>query len=1130
MYVGYDQAALVGNQLDYARGSHLFIPWRRIEDKPRGIYDWSWIDEPLTKLAHGKKAIIRIVLRCEDVPTKDGGMRDSCAPTWALDFDPIIEKDAPCPVPTKRINYLNPAVQQGLINLIIAMGDRYRDDDRVAAVEIGVGYGGEPVPWPHTKTVCDRAQQEAAYSARPEYAEPGAAWSHYHKRLIGAYADAFQGKKPLLTIINSSYAERYHGDVVRYAVSRNVGLILTSLHSDYNANRGSGEHVCYWGFITEPGFNNDSATANAAYLTQWAPLIVNEGRVPIGMEFNNRFDNTGHIPIEGGAFTRWAMLNALDKGADYVLPFNDGKGVPGNVQYKNVWKFYDRYAGRNANNTPDVWIAFRSPWKGESWCPDIYDYSWHLISELETLPYVDAKSQLIANAIDAVTGVFDVGPQSNWRYYYARTTANAWPAFNLDIDDDFMYGGVNKVDVIVTYFDHDKGGKWALYYDSVQGEKLADAVSLTGSNTWKTKTIRISDARFSNHLKPIAKSSRAQGFDLRLDRADDVNDIFNMVRVVPVVDQPLPTPTPAPPRTPTATPAATPAVGEQSVKLQQGLNGYQGVTDSYISRWHPNTSYSDNAVLAVRVNDVIASLLKFDMSQIPSGSKILEATVHLRRIDQLDAIVYLSLYSLRRSWTSAVTYNQARNRVTWQQPGALGLKDADPEPLNPKPVSVPKADVAVFDVTGVVQKWVNNPAQNFGFIIRGASNVNMQYSFGSSEISNPTVRPYLEVRFIPPTPRPTATPTSTCTSTPTAIPTPTRTPTRTSTPTAIPTPTRTPTRTSTPTATPTSTPTVAPISTPTPTATPEPTDAPTPTATSLPTCQLQLERTVFIGPHPKGVAAGPDSALVGMQDSSSLTIVANDGQFSTIRTSGNGANAVAYNNNMAYMVHRNSANVSVIDLVAKRQIAAISVGKLPWGAAVNDKRLFVANFGDNTVSIIDLVSNQVIATTGIHAMPALVATGPDRAYITHLDGVISVIGDNGALLDVFGPLPSHDAFGIALDAIHQRLFVGSRQSREIVVLNSQTGKVIKRISVAPNIPYALAYAPDAALLYAIDAVHNRLLGIQPDRGELFATLDVDRQNSDHGGQALAVSTDGSRLYAPAFEEGSLAIVHTTTCP
>ncbi|HID34145.1 MAG TPA: hypothetical protein EYP25_06165, partial [Anaerolineae bacterium] len=568
MYVAYDQTRFEGNGLDYARGSHLFIPWRRIEDGPRGYYDWTAIDEPLARLAPGKKAILRLILRCADVPVAEG-RRDACAPNWAIEHDPILVSGLPCNAPTKRLNYLNPVVQQGLVDLIHAMGARYGDDPRIAAVEIGFGYGGETAPWPYTRTVCDRNQQESAYRSRPEYADPGKAWAEYEKRIIQAYADAFQGQKALTALINGAYAERYRGDIVRFAVEHGVGFALSSLRSDFNANRGSAENRCYWGFITELGFDNDSERANAAYLTEWAPLIVNKGRVPIGFEFNNRYDNTGRIPPEGEAFTRWSMLNALDKGADYILAFNDGKGFLGNIRYPDVWRFFERYAGRDAISTPDVWIAFRSPWKEGAWCPDIYDYSWHLTSELETLPYVSAVDQKKVALIDSATGVFDIGPPSDWRSYYARATADIWPAFNLDIDDAFAANIPGDVDVVVTYFDHVHGGKWALYYDSAAGEKLAGVVTLTGSNAWKTHTFRLEDARFANGLRPLSPASRTSGFDLRLDRVDPVDDIFSMVRVIPAPVTPTP---PAPTFTPpTATP--TPPIQERTLRLQQGRDG-----------------------------------------------------------------------------------------------------------------------------------------------------------------------------------------------------------------------------------------------------------------------------------------------------------------------------------------------------------------------------------------------------------------------------------------------------------------------------------------------------------------------------------------------------------------------------
>ena len=1122
MYVGYDRTPPVANSLDYARGSQFFVPWRRIEDATRGSYNWSVIDALLAKIDPDKKAIIRLVPRCEDVPW-GSGMRDNCAPLWTLDFDPVIEEGASCPVASRRINYLNPTVKQGLKDLIAAMGERYRDDERIAAFEIGVGYAGEPVPWSQSSFLCDRKEQEQAYKNHG-YDKDGDAWAIYHQEIIDAYADAFQGKKALLTIINAAYGEEHHAEVIRYAVKRDVGLFVTSLHSDYNANRGSGGGVCYWGYTTEPGFSNDSELAADAYQTLWAALDVNKDVVPIGMEFNNRFDNKGRIPrTDGKAFAWWSMLNALDKGADYVLPFNDIPTQKGNVGYEDVWRFYNRYAGRDVDATPDVWIAFRSPWKEESWCEDVYDYSWYLTSEMETLPYADAESQAFVDEIDVATSAFNVGPESNWRYYYARKTAEQWPVINLDVADAYLQNWHGGVNISVTYLDHQSGGRWALYYDSESGEKLAGIVPLTGTGAWKEAIFTLDDAVFNNGLPRFSDKSRQSGFDLRIDRLDRVDDIFSMVRVEPIGKRPPATPTP----TPTPAPTLDNTQREHTLHLQQGYEGYAGVIDTHISAWAPDTAFFKHEALAIRPDNVMAGLLRFDLGQIPAGSQILDARLHMVRTDANAPDVFINAFELRRDWKPEASYNRASQDVFWQKPGALGASDVYPLPINEIPVAVKQGGALEIDMTSLVRKWVALPEQNHGIILRGESNVNKQYNLGSSEAPEMRNRPYLEIRFKLPTPTPTLTPT------PTATATFTPTPTETSTPTATPTATATSTPTATPTAEPTSTFTPTPTQTPTATPTSTATATPAPTATPTPavSCQLRVARTIPVGPHPKGVATSAQGVLVSMYDNGRLYGVDAAGNLTKFIGHGKGANGVAYASvsGLAYMVHRDSANVSVFDTSTKKKVAELRVGNLPWGAASNSSRVFVANFADNTVTLIDTFTNQVIATTAVHTMPAMVAAGSNRAYISHLDGYISVVDNNGALLDTFGPLPHNNAFGIALDEAGHRLYVSDRHGRAITVLDSQSGAVLRQISVAPSIPYALAYHADSKTLYTVDAAHDHLLGILVEKDKVFARLPISHQNAEHGGQGLAISSDGDTLYVPAYDAGKLDMVRVGRC-
>src|SRR5205085_220999 len=91
-----------------------------------------------------------------------------------------------------------------------------------------------------------------------------------------------------------------------------------------------------------------------------------------------------------------------------------------------------------------------------------------------------------------------------------------------------------------------------------------------------------------------------------------------------------------------------------------------------------------------------------------------------------------------------------------------------------------------------VQGWVNNPATNLGWIIRGNEvTAGKTQRFNSKQ--NASNSPVLTVTYVVPTPTPTETPTPTATETPTPVESPTPTPIETPTPTPTPTPTTTPT-------------------------------------------------------------------------------------------------------------------------------------------------------------------------------------------------------------------------------------------------------------------------------------------------------------------------------------------------
>lgn len=563
-YAAYDQTVLGGNVAAEAKGSHIYITWRDIEGAGQGIFTWTKLDQYIA--ASDKTTIVRVLLRGPDA----AGGYDEAVPAWALNYNPIVVTvPTGCSAPSERLNFIDPTVKSAILNMVSRLGARYKSNPKVSLFEIAAGYAGEPIPYPATSIYCDSDAQKTAYQA----AYTTSQWGNFVIDLTTAYSDAFDGGTvPLTLMLSASYAEEYHDDEVRNAVSNGVGLQLTDLKSDYYSNRGSGGGFCYWGYITDPAFTNNSANAEGAFMTTWAALKANRS-VITGYEFTNRFDPGGRIVSDTYAFTKWSMLNALSKGADYILAYNAGGGYPSQIEYDDIWSFFNTYAGKDSGTANSVFIYFHAPWTGYSlWCPDIFDYSYYLYSEMETIPYYTSAGQSTVQTINDATDIFDVGPSSDWRYYYARTTDDTWPEFNLDVDDNWnLWNGADLVNIEVTYFDHANGGTWSLYYASTSGEKLAGTITLTGTNTWKTFSYSAYDMQFDNSLTKYSSDSARTGFDIRLDRDDSINDIFSSVKINVSGSAPTATPTPSgsiptstptvtgTPPTPTPTPLSTPS-------------------------------------------------------------------------------------------------------------------------------------------------------------------------------------------------------------------------------------------------------------------------------------------------------------------------------------------------------------------------------------------------------------------------------------------------------------------------------------------------------------------------------------------------------------------------------------------
>jgi len=125
-----------------------------------------------------------------------------------------------------------------------------------------------------------------------------------------------------------------------------------------------------------------------------------------------------------------------------------------------------------------------------------------------------------------------ISDQANWHPYdrFARSfdAANGKDTMYFDINDDLIDSTNRQIRLSVIYLDRG-AGSFELQYDATgNSQKSAFVVNKTNTDTWKTKSMVVSDGVFGNN--------GPKGADLMLLNVDGEDDIFHMLEVTKLAD------------------------------------------------------------------------------------------------------------------------------------------------------------------------------------------------------------------------------------------------------------------------------------------------------------------------------------------------------------------------------------------------------------------------------------------------------------------------------------------------------------------------------------------------------------------------------------------------------------------
>jgi hypothetical protein len=178
------------------------------------------------------------------------------------------------------------------------------------------------------------------------------------------------------------------------------------------------------------------------------------------------------------------------------------------------------------------------------------------------------------------------------------------------------------------------------------------------------------------------------------------------------------------------------------------------ITDAYFREEYPGNNYGTQPFIGVTGNEngyEDRSLVKFDLSSIPSGARINSAILSLYYYTDLHDSPngrIFNAYRLTQDWDEGtVTWNERQFGVAWISPGG----DYTLEDNVAGTVHTSAGEWISWTVTEIVKDWIENGQPNYGFLIRNPNAEVGGASYYSSE-STESELPILEINWGPPAP------------------------------------------------------------------------------------------------------------------------------------------------------------------------------------------------------------------------------------------------------------------------------------------------------------------------------------------------------------------------------------------
>jgi YVTN family beta-propeller protein len=207
-------------------------------------------------------------------------------------------------------------------------------------------------------------------------------------------------------------------------------------------------------------------------------------------------------------------------------------------------------------------------------------------------------------------------------------------------------------------------------------------------------------------------------------------------------------------------------------------------------------------------------------------------------------------------------------------------------------------------------------------------------------------------------------------------------------------------------------------------------------------------------------------------------------------------------------------------------LAAMAATVAPAGA----ETLLVAGKADHTLYLVDLPSLETRATLPTGEGPHEIAVSPDGRTAVVSDYGTRKAGSTLTVIDVPAARvvrtvdlgPNGRPHGMAwIDS--KRLAVTTEQSRRLLVVEPQTGRILQRIGTAQEVSHMVALSPDASRAWVANIGSGTVSVIDLESSRKLADVETGA-----GAEGIAVSPDGRKVWVTNTRAGTVSVIDASS--